>query len=93
MHATKTLIDRYGERMLAVIEESPQEAMAAIAEWAESQGFVHSTTDLRADNPVEFVMDVWTENPVVPDRLNLYLETLPSPSQISDLAAILDLFQ
>ena len=91
------LQQQYGDRFEAVIRSSqdPQEAMHEIAQEAYRCGLVDSVskTNLRRDSPENFVNDLWNDNPVVRDRLNLSREFLPPPRAIRELCDDLEVLR
>jgi hypothetical protein len=95
MRDTKTLQQALGLRIESVIAASddPKAAMKEIALEAERMGWIDSVTEVRLDDPQTFVMDLWTEHPMVSDRLNLLGETLKNPLAVNDLPDVLDLFR
>lgn len=64
--------------------------MNEIAAEAEKVGLIDARSLPRRDSARDFVMDLWTENPVTLDRLNLRQDYLNSPQHIEDLADIFD---
>ncbi len=93
--ADQLLIEAYGRRMPELIREepAPNALMADLAQFAEDQGYVDTTAAVRMDSLEDFVLDLWLDNPVVPDRLNLNQESLPPPLRITEPAELFDLFQ
>lgn len=92
MRSTRSLLQALGRRFEAVIasEPDPQQAMDEIALIAERRGLVDSGASLRRDSPLAFVMDLWYDNPLTLDLLNLRRETLPDPLHVTDLSSVLD---
>lgn len=90
--STKALQAAYGRQFEKVLESSPdpKTAMSEMAAEAEKAELIDSAVNLRRSSPEEFVMDLWTENPIVHDRLNLRRESLPKPDQVSSLIDVLD---
>lgn len=95
MRSTKALQAAYGLCLKDVIRESgdPKAAMDAMAFVAENARLIDNPNDLRRSSPEEFVMDLWTENPVIRDRLTLSRENLPKPSAVLTLIDALDVLQ
>jgi hypothetical protein len=93
--SSKALQAAYGRRFEKMLESSPdpKTAMDEMAAEAVKANLIDSTRNLRRSSPQEFVSDLWTENPVVRDRLNLNRENLPKPSAVKDLATALDVLQ
>ena len=83
------LLGQQIERFISTCSD-PAGAMDEIALEAERRGLIHSTTDIRRDDSWVFVMDLWLENPVILDRLNLHRETFSHSKELKDLADVLD---
>jgi len=86
-------IEALGERMLELIlgEPNPDATMQEIADLAEQRGLVDSAAMLDPENPAQFVQDLWTDNPMLPDLLNLNPGSLPKPAEIETAQELLDL--
>jgi hypothetical protein len=102
MPTTKTLQVAYGLRMekflhRVLLENGPEElsqVMDVIAEHAERvAGLIDNSNDPRRTSPEEFVMDLWTENPLTLDKLNLVRDQIPPPKALTDLATVLDVLR
>ncbi len=98
MRDTKALLAAYAPRIEAVIRSSGspqqmQQTMDEIAYVAQRRGLIDNSNSPRRSSAEEFVMDLWTENPVIRDRLNLSRASLPQPSAVTTLTDILDVLQ
>jgi len=95
MRSTRELQKLLGQRIETVItsSENPRSAMDEIAEEATRRGLIISPNDLRRDSPLAFVKDLWLDNPVILDRVNLHRETMREPLQVSELHHVLDLLR
>jgi len=92
MLSTKALQEAYGRAFEEVIRSSddPKTAMDEIAYVAYQRGNLIDTPSLpRRSSPEEFVMDLWTENPLTLDLLELNREYLPNPSAVKKLSDVL----
>ena len=79
------------ERVLQALSgRDLQQAMEEIGEAAESNALIDSQASLRTENLTEFVMDLWSENPAVLDRLNLAEDEVKSPLRIREVSDVID---
>ena len=88
---TRKLLDVIGCRLLLVIEDSedPDGVMEELAAEAERRGLIEFAGSPRRESPLAFVMDLWWDNPVTLDRVNLHADQL-DPLKIDDLASALE---
>lgn len=95
MQNTRELQAAYGLRFETLLQSSPdpKAAMDEMAEAAEHAGLIDNPSNLRRDDPMTFVSDLWSENPAVHDRLNLSRESLPRPNAVTTLNDVLDVLQ
>jgi hypothetical protein len=95
MGNTKALVAAYGRRFKIVIESSPdpKATMDEIAFEAQRSGLIDSNHLPRRSDSRAFVMDLWTENPAVAERINLYRETMKKPSAVLELSDVLDVLR
>ena len=86
-------IEALGERLLELLLGEPNltEAMRAIGETAEQRGLVDSAPEIDPERPYQFVQDLWTDNPALPDLLNLRDGNLPNPDEIETPQEMFDL--
>lgn len=92
MADTKNLKSALGKRFLSVIAASknPQLLMDEIVLEAERRDLIDSGATIRRDSPETFVEDLWTENPVILDRLNLTQDNPIRPIGVKDLQSVID---
>lgn len=81
-----------GTRLEIVIDESddPQGAMDELAGAAERRGLIDSSNLPRRESPQEFILDLWTDNPLTLERLHARDPKLPDPLKINDMPSALD---
>jgi hypothetical protein len=92
MLSTKELLEQYGGQIERVISESPDPnaAMEEIAFVAERRGLIESAANLRRESPLAFVMDLWLENPVIRELLNLRRERFRDSKKLETLTDVFD---
>jgi hypothetical protein len=95
MRNTRLLKEKLGQRIEAVIENSPepQVAMDEIAREAERVGLVWSESNLRRESATAFVMDLWVDNPRSQEMVSAHYESLPDPLKVNSLPQVLDLLR
>lgn len=91
----QTLKLQYGLRFEQIIESSqdPKGAMNELALEAEKVGLVDSASSPRRGSPLEFVQDLWNDNPAVNERLSVNLESLQKPLNVRSLSDALDVLR
>lgn len=91
MSITQQVKESIARRVERVItnSENPQRAMDEIARVAADRGLIVDEDLPRRESPLAFVMDLWTDNPVILDRLNL-VQPLPNAKTINDVSDVLD---
>jgi len=92
---SESLQSQYGWRFEQLLNEleSPTSYLHELIIISHESGLLHPAVWPRTEGTLEFLTDIWFENPLVPDLINLRHESWPDPSQVIELGQIEEIFR